>query len=708
MTTDKKNLVIVESPAKAKTLARILGNDYRLEASMGHIRDLPKSSLGVDIEKGFKPKYTNLADKRKTIAMLKKAAGESSTVYLATDPDREGEAIAWHLTYITGLKPENYKRVVFHEITAPAIEQAFKKPRSLDINLINAQQSRRVLDRLVGYKLSPLLWKKVQKGLSAGRVQSVAVRIIVDRENEINDFKPHEYWVIEVMLAKQAPDKHPPFKAVLAGIPGTRKLEVSEAGQADDIKLELENSAYHVLQVKIKTAKRQPAPPFITSTLQQEASRRFRFSAKQTMALAQQLYEGLPLGKEGNTGLITYMRTDSTHVSHQSIEETRQYITGHYGPDYIPGRPRVFSTAVKGAQEAHEAIRPTSIERTPEVVKPYLNASQHKLYQLIWQRMVASQMAAAIFENTTVDIEAKAPSKNKYQLKSYSSANVFPGFLALYSEARDEEEEETTPALPPLEKAEMLDMKSIKADQRFTKPPSRYTEASLIKELEQRGIGRPSTYAPTISTIMDREYVVKEKMQLKPTALGTLVNSFLVEYFPEVVEVEFTANMEGKLDKVASGDAIWTDVVAEFYAPLSQKLEVAEQQAQRVKPPAQPTNEVCPKCGEPLFIKVGRFGKYLSHAEYPDANSKDCKYTSSYQLKTGVKCPECNLGEIVEKWNSKKKHVFYGCSRYPECKLATNFRPVSKPCPECGGLMSQYRIKWARCSKCSHKEKYEG
>lgn len=707
MSTDKKNLVIVESPAKAKTLAKILGSDYRLEASMGHVRDLPKSSLGVDIEKGFKPKYSILPDKRKTISMLKKAASEASMVYLATDPDREGEAIAWHLTQITGLEPKLYKRVVFHEITAPAIEQAFKKPRSLDLNLINAQLSRRVLDRLVGYKVSPILWKKVQKGLSAGRVQSVAVRIIVDRENEIDLFQPKEYWVIAVMLAKQPPHKHPQFKANLTGTPATAKLEVTSKEQAEDIKQELEKADYRVLQVKVKSAKRQPAPPFITSTLQQEASRRFRFSAKQTMVLAQQLYEGLALGKEGNTGLITYMRTDSTHVSHQSIEETRSYIAANFGEDFLPARARVFSTAVKGAQEAHEAIRPTSTERTPESVKAHLNANQYKLYQLIWRRMVASQMAAATFENTTVEIEARAPSKNRYFLRSYSSANVFPGFLALYSEAKDEDEEESAPALPPLEKNEELDMKSLSSDQRFTKPPSRYTEATLIKELEQKGIGRPSTYAPTISTIIDREYIIKEKMQLKPTALGTLVNSFLVEYFPEVVEVKFTANMEDKLDKVASGDAVWSDVVADFYAPLSEKLEFAEQKAQRMKPPAQPTNEVCPKCAEPLVIKIGRFGKYLAHDEYPEPNSKECKYTSSYQLKIGVKCPECNQGEIVEKWNSKKKHAFYGCSRYPECKLATNFKPVSKPCPECGGLMSQYRIKWVRCTKCSHKEKYE-
>ncbi|MDD5486671.1 MAG: type I DNA topoisomerase [Dehalococcoidales bacterium] len=707
MTSDKKNLVIVESPAKAKTLARILGKDYRLEASMGHIRDLPKSTLGVDVEKGFKPKYTVLSDKRKTISMLKKAAKESSIVYLATDPDREGEAIAWHLTHITDLKPELYKRVVFNEITAPAIEQAFKKPRKLDLNLINAQQSRRVLDRLVGYKLSPLLWKKVQKGLSAGRVQSVAVRIIVDRENEIEAFVPREYWVIEALLAKKTSDKYPPFKATLTGSSNMTKLEISNAETASDIKLELEKADYRVAQVKVKDAKRHPAPPFITSTLQQEASRRFRFSAKQTMVIAQQLYEGLPLGKEGSTGLITYMRTDSTHVSAQSVEETRSYIAAHFGKEYVPARARVFSTSVKGAQEAHEAIRPTSIARTPETVKPFLSSSQFKLYQIIWKRMVASQMAAALFENTTVEIEARAPSKNKYFLKSSSSASTFPGFLALYSEAKDEEEEEAAPALPPLEKQEALEKKSILTDQRFTKPPSRYTEATLIKELEQKGIGRPSTYAPTISTIIDREYIEKEKMQLRPTALGTLVNSFLVEYFPEIVEVEFTANMENELDKVASGDTVWTDVVADFYGPFSEKLEVAEQKAQKIKPPVQPTNEICPKCQEPLVIKVGRFGKYLSHDEYPEENSKGCKHTSSYQLKTGIKCPECNEGEIVEKWNSKKKHVFYGCSRYPECKLATNFKPVSKACPECGGLMSQYRIKWVRCTKCSHKEKYE-
>jgi len=705
MTNTKKNLVIVESPAKARTLSRILGGSYQIEASMGHVRDLPKSSLGVDVEKGFKPSYVLLPDKKKVVTGLKKAAQEAKKVYLATDPDREGEAIAWHLIHITGLNPEVYQRVVFHEITQTAIEQAFKKPRALDVHLVDAQQSRRVLDRLVGYKLSPLLWKKVQKGLSAGRVQSVAVKIIVDREKEIDSFTPQEYWVIQASLSKQPKMSWPPFTATLVSMSGGKKLEVKNGDQASDITGELEKASYSVLQVKTKETKRHPAPPFITSTLQQEASRRFRFSAKQTMVIAQQLYEGLPLGDEGNTGLITYMRTDSTHVSRQVLDETRDFISHEFGSAYLPAHARVFSTAVKGAQEAHEAIRPTSILRRPDTVKQHLNPGQYKLYQLIWQRMVASQMATAIFENTTVDIEARALSRNKYLLRSYSSSNIFPGFLALYSEAKDEEEEEPAATLPPLEKAEPLDLEKVSSKQRFTQPPSRYTEATLIKELEQKGIGRPSTYAPTISTIIDREYVLKEKMQLKPTELGTLVNNFLVEYFPEIVNVEFTATMEGKLDQVASGQADWTRVVADFFGPLSEKLQLAEETARKVKPPAQPTSEVCPECGEALEIKTGRFGKYLSHPEYPAANSKDCKYTSSYQLKTGIVCPECKQGEIVEKWNSKKKHVFYGCSRYPECKLATNYKPVSTPCPECGGLMGQYRLKWAKCIKCGHQQK---
>ncbi len=705
---NKNSLVIVESPAKARTLGKILGDGYKIEASMGHVRDLPKSTLGVDVEKGFKPKYILLNDKKKVAARLKKSAREADKVYLATDPDREGEAIAWHLISMTGLDEKRYRRVVFHEITQQAIENAFKHPKMLNLNLVNAQQSRRVLDRLVGYKLSPLLWKKVQKGLSAGRVQSVALKIIVDREREIEGFEPKEYWVIDVMLAKKLPEASSPFKATLAGGKNKTKLEVKTGEQAEDIKLELEKAAYSVLNVKTRKAARKPSPPFITSTLQQEASRRFRFSAKQTMLIAQQLYEGLPLGDEGNTGLITYMRTDSTHISRPFVEETRQYISSEYGKDYLPAHSRSFSTRVKGAQEAHEAIRPTSIKRHPDSLKKYLNPGQYKLYRIIWERMIASQMASAIFENTTVEIESRAPSKNKYLLKSYNSNLVFPGFLVLYSEARDEEEEESPPSLPLLEKGEPLLFKGVETSQRFTRPPSHYTEATLIKELEQNGIGRPSTYAPTISTLTEREYITKEKMQLRPTELGVLVNDFLVEQFPEIVNVEFTANMEGKLDEVASGNKDWEKAVSEFYRPFTEKLEKAEQNAGKVKPPAQKTDEVCPDCGEYLVIKTGRFGKYLSHNEYPEPNSKDCKYTSSYRLKTGIICPECKQGEIIEKWNSKKKHAFYGCSRYPECKLATNYKPIDKACPECGGLMTGYRIKWARCQKCNYREKYEG
>jgi DNA topoisomerase-1 len=425
------------------------------------------------------------------------------------------------------------------------------------------------------------------------------------------------------------------------------------------------------------------------------------------MAIAQQLYEGIPIGQEGNLGLITYMRTDSTHVARQVLDEARLYIKNTYGPDFLPPHARVFTTAVKGAQEAHEAIRPTSINRRPESIKPFLNINQFKLYQLIWQRMVASQMAAARYENTTVDIEAKTNDRNKYLLKSNSSVNVFTGFLALYVEARDEAEEETGTVLPPLDTNEALDLVSTNAQQRFTKPPSRYTEATLIKELEANGIGRPSTYAPTISTIIEREYVSREKNQLKPTDLGIVVNNFLVEYFPEIVNVEFTANMEGKLDGVAAGNQKWTEVVAEFYQPLSQKLEQVEQYARKINPPAQETGQNCPKCSKPLVVKVGRFGKFLCHPEYPDVNELGCKHTSSYQIKTGIICPECQQGEIVEKWNSKKKHAFYGCSRYPECKLATNFKPLATPCPQCGGMMTEYRIKWSVCQKCGHKAKLE-
>jgi DNA topoisomerase-1 len=695
----KKKLVIVESPAKARTLAKILGKDYSLKASLGHVRDLPKSRLGVDIEHGFKPKYVVSREKGKTVNELKKAVMAAATVYLATDPDREGEAIAWHLTEVTKRDKTPYRRVVFHEITKQAIERAFKAPSSIDMQLVNAQQARRILDRLVGYKLSPLLWRKVRKGLSAGRVQSVALRVIVDREREIEQFVPVEYWTIEAELAKKPTAEAKLFRAMLVGLTDGKKLELHCQEEADEIKTELKKAAYSVIKVKTKKVNRQPAPPFITSTLQQEAWRRFRFSAKQTMATAQQLYEGLPVGDEGSVGLITYMRTDSIRVARSAIAEARDFITNKYGSQYLPPHARSFAGKVKGAQEAHEAIRPTKIWRQPSLIKPFLNTNQFKLYNLIWQRMVASQMAAATFENTTVDIEARCPvSKTRYLFRTSSSVNIFPGFMVLYSETRDDEEEVKGSRLPPLEKGDELELLALFTEQHFTQPPPRFTEATLIRMLEQWGIGRPSTYAPILSTIQEREYVVKANGSLKPTELGTVVNDLLALYFPGIVNIDFTARLEDELDKIANENMDWVQVVEGFYTPFDKELQSAAQLMEKIKLADEATEEVCPKCGKPVVIKTGRYGKFLACSGFPE-----CRYTTSFQVKTGARCPECGA-ELVEK-RSKKKRVFYGCSNYPECQFAINFKPLPLPCPKCGGLLTVYRLKWAKCIKCEYRGK---
>ena len=698
----KKSLVIVESPAKARTLAKILGKGYNLKASLGHIRDLPRSRLGVDIDSDFEPKYVVPRDKSKTVRGLKEAVLEAKDVYLATDPDREGEAIAWHLSEVTRKDNIPYRRVVFHEITQSAIERAFKSPRTIDMQLVDAQQARRILDRLVGYKISPLLWRKVRRGLSAGRVQSVALRIIVDREREIDKFVPVEYWVIEAELAKQPPADKIPFRATLTGLADGGKLEIHCAEEAEAVKGELEQAAYSVVRAKTKKVNRQPAPPFITSTLQQEAWRRLRFSAKQTMAISQQLYEGLPLGSEGSIGLITYMRTDSTYVTRSAVAEAREFIQEKYGQQFLPAHARSFTGKVKGAQEAHEAIRPTKIHRQPSQIKAHLNANQYKLYNLIWQRMVASQMAAAVFDSTTVDIEAKCPvSKMKYLLVASSLVNVFPGFTILYSERKDEDSDEAREGkLPPLEKGDKLDLIGLFTDQRFTQPPPRFTEATLIKMLEQRGIGRPSTYAPILSTIQERDYVTKTAGRLKPTELGMVVTDLLVQHFPDIVDVDFTARMEDELDKIANENIEWRRVIGDFYQPLKKDLEAAAETMQKVKMPDEETGEACPNCGKPIVVKTGRFGKFLACSGFPE-----CKYTASFKVKTGVKCPDCGA-DLVEKRN-KKKRTFYGCSNYPECKFAINSKPVAKACPQCGGLMAVYREKWARCTKCGHREKLE-
>ena len=692
-----KNLVIVESPAKARTLGKILGKSYNLKASIGHIRDLPRGQLGVDVEKGFTPKYVVPRTKSKIVSELKQAVKNASAVYLATDPDREGEAIAWHLSEITKSDNIPYHRVVFHEITEPAIKHAFKHPRSIDMQLVNAQQARRVLDRLVGYKISPLLWKKVRRGLSAGRVQSVAVKIIVDREQEIQKFVPVEYWTIEAELTKKAETKT--FRAVLVGPVGGGKLNIPDQPAATKIRDELESAGYNVLKVSTKKVNRPPAPPFITSTLQQEAWRKLHFTAKQTMAIAQQLYEGLPIGNEGSIGLITYMRTDSTRVAHSAVAEAREFIINKHGSQFVPTQARSFTRKVKGAQEAHEAIRPTKIWREPALIKPYLTSTQLKLYELIWKRMVASQMANAVFENTAVDIKAECP-KSSYLLRASSSVSKFPGFIILYSEGKDEAEEEGKKPLPLLAKGDELKLLGLFPEQHYTQPPSRFTEATLIKMLEQWGIGRPSTYAPTLSTIQEREYVTKDRGNFQPTELGIVVNDLLSQYFADIVDINFTARMEGELDGIVSENKDWVSVIQDFYIPFDKDLQHATQLAEKVKLAVELVEETCPKCGKPLAIKVGRFGKFLACSGYPE-----CKFTKSFQVKIGVNCPQCG-SELVERM-SKKKRIFYGCSNYPNCQFATNFRPLPQPCPRCGGLLTQYGKKGAKCTKCEYRGKIQ-
>jgi DNA topoisomerase-1 len=697
----KKNLVIVESPAKARTLTKILGKDYILKASLGHIRDLPRSRLGVDIEHDFTPTYVVSRDKGKTARELKQAVKSAGKIYLATDPDREGEAIAWHLLEVTKSSNKPYRRVVFHEITKPAIVKAFKTPRSIDMQLVNAQQARRILDRLVGYKLSPLLWRKIRKGLSAGRVQSVALKIIIDREREIEKFITVEYWTIEAELAKKNSAEKNTFRALLFGLTDGTELDIHCQEEAEEIKAELEEASYSVIKVKAKKVNRHPAPPFITSTLQQEAWRRLRFSAKQTMVNAQQLYEGLPIGDEGSVGLITYMRTDSTHVARSAVTEARDFIGSKYGSDYLPAHARSFSFKVKGAQEAHEAIRPTKIWRQPSLVKPYLNTTQFKLYNLIWHRMVASQMAAALFNNTSVEIKAHClKSKTSYLFKTSSSVSIFPGFMVLYIEGKDEEKEIKNPPLPPLEKGDELNLINLLPEQRFTQPPPRFTEATLIKIMEQAGIGRPSTYAPILSVIQEREYVTKTKGILMPTELGFVVNDMLARYFSGIVNVEFTANLEDELDKIANENLDWVQVLKRFYNPFEKDLENAAEHIEKVKLADEETGDICPQCDKPIVVKTGRFGKFLACSGFPE-----CKYTASFQIKTGAKCPECG-SELIGKRN-KKKRLFYGCSNYPNCRFATNIKPLPQPCPDCGGLLTVYRSKWQKCSSCDYKGKLE-
>jgi DNA topoisomerase I len=679
-----KNLVVVESPAKARTLEKYLGANYRVKASLGHVRDLPKSSLGVDPENDFEPKYLVPLDKRKLVKDLKDTAKTSADVYLATDPDREGEAIAWHLMNAMDLDENKVRRVAFHEITENAVKEAIAHPRRIDIDLVNAQQARRVLDRLVGYKLSPLLWRKVRRGLSAGRVQSVAVRLVCDREAQVEAFKPEEYWTIEADLAKAGVKraKKDEFRASLLQRAG-KKIGLKDESDAMGIVDALKGASYAVSDVRTKRTSRQPAAPFTTSTLQQEAARKLGYTAKRTMAVAQQLYEGVDMGREGPVGLITYMRTDSLNVATVAQAEAREYIGGRWGKEYVPDKPRVYKTRARGAQEAHEAVRPTSTQRDPAGLKDRLPSDQYRLYKLIWDRFVASQMTSAELDQTSIDIGA-----GEFLFRATGSVVVFQGCMVLYTEGRDEEEEKEG-RLPVLATGDALDLIQLLPNQHFTQPPARYTEASLIKALEELGIGRPSTYAPTLATVQDRRYVEKVTgtRTLKPTELGKAVNSLLVEQFPNIVDPEFTSKMEDELDDVASGERSWIPIIKNFYDPFDQRLKEAGETVERVKVADEPTDQKCPDCGRDMVIKLGRFGRFLACSGFPE-----CKHTEKIQNKTGVTCPKCKQGELVER-RSKKGRLFFGCNRYPECDFTAWNRPLPTPCPVCGGLLTATRDK---------------
>jgi DNA topoisomerase I len=698
-----KQLVIVESPAKARTVGQILGNRYVVAASQGHVRDLPKGKMGVDLEHDFLPSYVTMQEKKTILNDLKKVGKEAAGIYLATDPDREGEAISWHIQTAAGWdqQADPPKRVVFHEITKQAVEEAFQSPRDIDMRLVNAQQARRILDRLVGYQLSPLLWRRVQRGLSAGRVQSVALRMVTDREREIQAFVPEESWTLDASLHKETdpPDNLEVFTATLHSLKGQKeRLTIPNEEEARRYEAELKDAAYTVAAVRKRDVRQRPTAPFTTSTLQQEAGRKLRFTPQRTMAIAQQLYEGLSVGNEGSVGLITYMRTDSVQVAQSAVQEARQYIRERYGKEYLPDKPRAYTTRAKAAQEAHEAIRPTSIRRDPDFLKPYLTPDQHRLYSLIWSRMLASQMADARSEATSVDIEAICQaSPNTYIFRATGSVLKFPGFRTLYLESRDDsDEDESRKALPELTASDRLNCLKLEALQHFTQPPPRYTEATLIKAMEEKGIGRPSTYAPTIGTLLDRHYIDKEQNRLLPTALGTTVTDLLTQYFTDVMDLDFTARMEDELDEVSRGEREWVPMLRDFYGPFEKALVTAQEQMPRVKLEEE-TDEVCENCGRPMVIKIGRFGRFIACTGFPE-----CRNTKPLLQKTGASCPRCG-GDIVERRSRGKRRPFYGCSNYPDCDFISNRRPVAEPCPECGSLMVEEGRDQLACTSCAWK-----
>ena len=671
-------LVIVESPAKAKTIQKYLGAGYEVMASMGHIRDLPKSLLGVDVENNFKLRYVDIAGKSALIRELKAKAAASDGVILATDPDREGEAISWHLAQMLKVDLNEKNRVTFTEITKNGVAQGMAAPRAVDMDLVNAQQARRALDRLVGYRISPFLWKKIRKGLSAGRVQSAAVRIIVDREEEIRAFVSEEYWNIDAKLSATAKGK--PFTAHLYKC-GKNKIALKNGEQAEAALAAIRPETFTVAAVKRGERKVSPAPPFTTSTMQQEASRKLGFSSKRTMKAAQELYEGIELGERGSMGLITYMRTDSLRISEDARREGNAYIAERYGAQYLPEKPRYYKTR-KSAQDAHEAIRPSSPSITPEQVKPFLSGDQYKLYSLIWSRFIASLMANGIQDTCQAEIAA-----GEYRFKASGYTVRFDGYTVLYVEGKDEEDEENS-ALPPLKEGDVLVLRDLQSSQHFTQPPARYNEATLIKALEENGIGRPSTYAPTISTILTREYIEREGKSLKPTALGEVTTHLMKEQFPEIVDTEFTANMEHQLDTVEAGDADWVQTLDEFYKGFSETLKKAEEtlSGERIKVPEEESDEVCDKCGRRMVIKTGRFGKFLACPGYPE-----CKNTKPLLDKTAGVCPKCG-GAIVAK-KSKRGRKFFGCEHYPTCDFVTWNEPTAHTCPQCGKTLFRRKAR---------------
>ena len=687
-------LVIVESPAKAKTIQGYLDSKYTVKASMGHVRDLPKSTMGVDVEHGFQPKYITIRGKGNIIKELKMEAKKAKKVFLAADPDREGEAIAWHLANILDIDVNSDCRVVFNEITKNAVKESFKNPRPINQNLVDAQQARRILDRLVGYKISPLLWKKVKRGLSAGRVQSVAVKLIIDRENEINNFQPEEYWKISGQFECRGDS----FTAYFYGKDG-EAVELKSEKDVQEILSALEGDEFLVENVVRKERKRNPAPPFITSTLQQEAGRKLNFRAKKTMMIAQQLYEGVSLGDSGTVGLITYMRTDSIRVSDVAREEARKWILDEFGQAYVSGVQKSEKKSGR-IQDAHEAIRPTSVFRTPEQVKPFLSKDQFRLYKLIWERFVASQMAPAVLDTMTVQL-----SNRNIQFRATGSAIKFPGFMKVYVESSDDQQENGSAFLPDLRPGDRAKALSIDPTQHFTQPPPRYTEARLVKTMEELGIGRPSTYAPTLDTIQKRGYVVLENKRFVPTELGRIVIDSISEFFPEIVDVQFTAKMENELDEIEEGKENWVKILDEFYRDFTVSLERAEKEMEKVTLKEEPAGIICEKCGHPMVYKMGRYGKFLACSNFPN-----CRNTKAIEQKIGITCPKCKIGNVVVR-KSKKRRMFYACDRYPECDFMSWDKPLSRPCPKCGGLLVEKKLKKGvqiQCTECDFRETENG